>query len=48
LEKIHNEEFNDLYSSPNIIRVIKQRKMRWEGHVAIYGGEERFWWGNLR
>jgi hypothetical protein len=29
-----NEELNDLYSSPNIIRVIKSRRMRWEGHVA--------------
>jgi hypothetical protein len=32
--KIHNEELNDLYSSPNIIRVIKSRRMRWAGHVA--------------
>jgi hypothetical protein len=31
---IHNEELNDLYSSPNIIRVIKSRRMRWAGHVA--------------
>ena len=32
--KLHNEELNDLYSSPNIIRVIKSRRMRWVGHVA--------------
>ena len=33
----HNEELNDLYSSPNIFRVIKSRRMRWEGHVARMG-----------
>jgi hypothetical protein len=32
--RLHNEELNDLYSSPNIIRVIKSRIMRWAGHVA--------------
>ena len=32
--KLHNEELNDLYSSPNIVRVIKSRIMRWVGHVA--------------
>ena len=32
--KLHNEELNDLYSSPNILRVIKSRRMRWAGHVA--------------
>ena len=32
--KLHNEEFNDLYCSPNIVRVIKSRRMRWAGHVA--------------
>ena len=32
--RLHNEELNDLYSSPNIVRVIKQRRMRWAGHVA--------------
>ena len=41
MEKIHNKELNDLYSSPNIVRVIKSRKMRWAGHVARMGGEER-------
>ena len=32
--KLHNEELIDLYSSPNIVRVIKSRRMRWAGHVA--------------
>jgi hypothetical protein len=32
--KLHNEELNHLYSSPNILRVIKSRTMRWAGHVA--------------
>jgi hypothetical protein len=32
--KLHNEELHDLYSSPNIVRVIKSRRMRWAGHVA--------------
>jgi hypothetical protein len=31
--KLHNEELNDLYCSPQIVRVIKPRKMRWVGHV---------------
>jgi len=34
--KLHNEELNDLYSSPNIVRVINSRRMSW-----AYGGEER-------
>jgi len=38
--RLHNEELNDLYSSPNIVRVIKSRGMRWAGHVA-HMGEER-------
>ena len=32
--KLHNEELNDMYSSPNIVREIKSRRMRWAGHVA--------------
>jgi hypothetical protein len=32
--KLHNEELHNLYSSPNIIRMIKSRRMRWTGHVA--------------
>ena len=35
--KLHNEELNDLYSSPNIFRVIKSRRMRWVGDVARMG-----------
>ena len=35
--KLHNEELNDLYCSPNIVRVIKSRRMRWAGHVARMG-----------
>jgi len=35
--KVHNEELNELYSSPNIFRVIKSRRMRWAGHVARMG-----------
>jgi hypothetical protein len=35
--RIHNEELYDLYSSPNIIRVIKSRRMRWAGHIACMG-----------
>jgi hypothetical protein len=37
--KLHNEELNDLYSSPNIVLVIKSRRMRWAGHVARMGEE---------
>jgi len=32
--RLHNEELNDLYSSPSIVRVIKTRRMRWAGHMA--------------
>ena len=49
--KLHNEELNDLYSSPYIIRVIKSKRMRWAGHVARMGRGEvytGYWWGNLR
>jgi len=49
--KLHTEELNDLYSSPNIIRIIKLRRIRWTGHVARIGKGEvciGFWWGNLR
>jgi hypothetical protein len=35
--KLHNEELNDLYSLPNIVRVVKSRRMRWTGHVARMG-----------
>jgi hypothetical protein len=35
--KVHNEELQDLYCSPNIVQVIKSRRMRWVGHVACLG-----------
>ena len=35
--KLHNEELNDLYSLPNIARMVKSRQMRWAGHVAHMG-----------
>jgi hypothetical protein len=46
-----NEDLNDLYSAPNIVRVMKPRRMRWTGRVAPMGRGEAcagFWWGNLR
>ena len=49
--KIHNEELNNLYSSSNIFRVIKSRRMRLAGLVARMGRGGActgFWWGNLR
>jgi len=49
--KLHNEELNDLNCSPNIVRVIKSRKMKGVGHVARTGGGNVYiglWWGNLR
>jgi hypothetical protein len=39
--KMHNEELHILYSSPDIIRQIKSRRMRWEGHVARMGEERK-------
>ena len=36
---MHNEELSDLYSLPNIVRVVKSRRMRWAGHVTRMGGE---------
>jgi hypothetical protein len=38
VEKLHNEELNDLYSSPNIVLVIKSRRIRWAEHAARVGG----------
>jgi hypothetical protein len=50
--KLHNEELNDLYSLPSIVRVVKSRRMRWAGHVARMGEEREVCtgrsWGNLR
>jgi hypothetical protein len=48
---LHNEDLNDLYSSPNFVRVIKSRRMRWVGYVAHMGEERRCigsWWGKRR
>jgi hypothetical protein len=36
-KKLHNEELHNLYSSPNIIRMIKSKRMRWAGHVTRMG-----------
>ena len=41
---MYKEELNDLYPSPNIVRVIKSRRMGWAGHVTRMG-EERGLWG---
>jgi hypothetical protein len=49
--RLHNEELNDLYSSPNIIRVIKSRRMIWAVHVARMGKRDvhtGFWWVDVR
>jgi hypothetical protein len=45
--KLHNEELRDLNSLPSIIRIIKSRRMRWEGHVARMGRRGMligYWW----
>jgi len=42
--KLHNEELNDLYCSPNIVRVIKSRRTRWDGHVARMGERMVAYW----
>jgi hypothetical protein len=49
--KLHNDELHSLYSSPNIVRVIKSRRMRWARHVARMGRGEvltGFWLGGLK
>jgi hypothetical protein len=49
MEKVHNKELNDLYSLPNIVRVVKSRRTGWVGHVARVGEEcTGCWWGKLR
>ena len=40
--RLHNEDLNDLYCSPNIVRVVKWRRMRWAGHVARMGEERGY------
>jgi hypothetical protein len=44
--KLHNEELHKLYCSPNIIKMIRSRRVRWTGHVARMGEKNtyRFWW----
>jgi hypothetical protein len=42
--KLHNEELNDLYCSPNIVRVIKSGRMKWAGHVARMGEKRGAYW----
>jgi hypothetical protein len=49
--KLHNEEFHNLYSSPNIIRMIRSRRMSWAGHVARMGRRGmhiQYWWGSQK
>jgi hypothetical protein len=50
--QLHNWELHDLYSSPNIIRVISSRRMRWAGHVARSSGRREiytgFRWGDVK
>jgi hypothetical protein len=41
MTKLHNEELHNLYSSPDIIRQVKSRRMRWAGHVARMGEETK-------
>ena len=50
LRKLHNVELNDLYCSPNTVRVTNWKRIRWTGHVARMGERNhacRVWWGNL-
>jgi hypothetical protein len=49
--KLHDEKLNDLYSLPNIVQVVKSRRMRWVVHVARVGeerGVHRVLWGSQR
>jgi hypothetical protein len=49
--KLHNDELHEMYTSPNIVQVIKSGRMRWAGNVVRMGRREAcigFWWGNLR
>jgi hypothetical protein len=49
--KLHNEEFSDLYYSPSTIRITKSRRMRWAGHVARMGRRGTrigYWWESQR
>jgi hypothetical protein len=42
VKKLHNDELHNLYSSPNIVRMIKSRRISWAGHVARMGRGEVF------
>jgi hypothetical protein len=49
--KLHNEDLHNLYSSPNIIRMIKPRRFRWAGHVALMGRRGihmGYWWDSQK
>jgi hypothetical protein len=42
--KLHNDELHSLYPSPNIVRAIRSRRMRWAGHVARMGEGRGVYW----
>ena len=42
--KLHKEDLSDLYSLPNIVRVVKSRRIRWAGHVALMGERRGVYW----
>jgi hypothetical protein len=49
--KLHNEELHNLYASPDIIRMIKSRRMRWAEHVVRMGRigiDIKYWWGSQK
>ena len=49
--KLHDEELDDLYSSPSVVLVIKSRRMSWARHIANMVGRDvylTFWRGNLK
>jgi hypothetical protein len=46
--KLHNEELHNLYSSSNIIRIMKSRRMRWAGHVARMGEKRTTYKSSVR
>jgi hypothetical protein len=50
-KKLHNEELHKLFSSPSVIRMIKSRRMRWAGNVALMGRRGmhiEYWWKSLK
>ena len=51
MRRLHNEELHSLHCSPNIVRLIKSRRLRWAGHVAgkrPLGRHRRIWEDNIR